>query len=302
MQSIVFERTRWPFLATLPLVYPLVWYVRAKKTFHRWRLGADAKLRTNLFLFDGLSSNCKEIKRGAAKHEALDVLYNYDRKKGHLVDRFWLENMNSQAVRNRRKLGYWLLVEHARQVAQVSGSNTVRLLSIAAGSAESVIDAVCKLREEGVILQVLLVDTRQAALDYAMSIAAKRGVQSNFRVEKVNVIRRMKTFAGNFDPHIVEMLGLLDYFSDKTATGLISEIFQRLLRNGGVLLTCNIIPNPEEPVLTHIVEWEMIYRRPERLVKLLVDGGFRNTELLLEPQKIHGIVVGMKPFQTSQAG
>jgi len=105
----------------------------------------------------------------------------------------------------------------------------------------------------------------------------------------------MERAAAAFKPHIIEMVGFLDYRPRNKAIGLIKRI-RACLPDGGAFLTCNIRKNREKIFLDWILLWPMIYRSEEEFAELLLGGGFSpdKIQLIYEPFKIHGIAVCRK--------
>jgi len=283
--QIKYERKRWPYIFSLPLMWVLSLWVRIKKKI----LGRNPRINT--FWFDGLSVFCREIKEGAASWRALDLIYNHYFGANGKVSDFWIGMINAQAVRNRLRLARYLLGTELRRLAQ---GGEVRLLSIACGSAQAVIETMADLKTEGIFVKAILLDLDPSAIDYSKQLAEKMGVrdQISFLAKGVNALART---VGEFDPHVVEMIGFLEYRSDEKAVRLVRQIY-RLLVPGGIFLTCSICDNPERPFLHWVVDWPMIYRSPEELLRVVTNGGFEPhaCRVVLEPHKIHAVAVCRK--------
>ena len=108
-------------------------------------------------------------------------------------------------------------------------------------------------------------------------------------------IQNLENYCIGFHPDAVEMVGLLDYFAENHAIDLIKKIY-KVLTPGGYLITCNVVPNMESPFVTKGINWPLIYRQPEELAKLLIEGGFspENLTLKYEPFKIHCLAIAKK--------
>jgi|GEM_PF-449792 len=262
-----------------------------------WELGRSPKHISSIFV-DRFSRFNHQAKWGAAGWKSLELFYNYwkaiqPQLNGNLegqLTRYWIERMeNRQAVTNRLKIAINLLVEALDKFAGVA---EIRLLSVASGSAQAVIQAM--LQRPKLKVKVVLIDSDQTALDEAKRCVERAGLGDRFsfvlgKTEILEVVCR------DFHPHIVEMVGFLDYRPSKKAVELIGRI-RSVLPVGGVFVTCNIAPNPEKIFLDWVLLWPMIYRSPRELGELLVGGGFRKeaVNLFYEPFMIHGIAVAVK--------
>lgn len=247
----------------------------------------------NFYLFDGLGKTCRAIREGSTSWRALHLLYNHPfedpRDVSDIFDNFLLASPNAQAVRNRRKIA---LAEICRSALALRKSK-VRMFAIAAGSAQSELEAMKLLREQGVQMECLMIDKEQHACDYAVRMAGQLGLADQFRAERA--LAGDKTFwrlVREFQPDMVEMLGLLDYMDDCFAAKLIGKL-RRLLPPGGTFLTCNVCPNPERHFLKHVIDWDMRYRTGNDLRELMLASGFEEcgVRVMHEPLGIHALAI-----------
>lgn len=239
--------------------------------------------------YDGSSETLKRLRQGAASFMALDVIYHHKFGtipgfEGALTD-FWLKFRNPGAIRNRHKVSKQLLSEAIR--GRISTNRTIRLLSVACGSARAVVETIRDFEEsENIKFDVTLIDLDQSALDYANKLVIEYGLKSSFHTLKMSASELESLGQSNFD--VIEMLGFLDYRVFPKAVALITRL-RGMLNEGGIFLTCNILPNPEARFIRYTVAWPMVYRSPVDLAKILIAAGFDSDEirLVVEPLKIH---------------
>lgn len=292
-KTAAFEKRRWPYMLTMPVSWLLTLWVMAKKAVRRWLGQPDPPINT--FWFDGLGLSNRAIKEGAASWKALDIIYNhpFGQKKsvGGLADDFWIGMMNAQAVRNRLKL---IKQEIRRAILRFNNSSEVRLLSLAAGSAQGVIEVMAELKAQGITVRSLLLDIDQSALDYTLELATRHGVADQIAAVKTSVTHVLKV-SRDFRPQIIEMLGLLDYIPQDKAIRLVGKIWESLEAKG-IFLTCNIGHNLERHFLTWVINWPMLYRTPAALAAIVTAAGFSDYRLIYEPCKIHCLVIAQKGY------
>lgn len=285
-----FEEKRWPFVLAMPVMWLLTIWVMAKKSVYKL-FGSQPEINT--LWFDGLGLSPREVKRNATSWRALHEIYNYSfvrrRSIRNWVSNFWEGMLNCQAVRNRYKL---VKQEIGRAALQLGGDEEVRIISLACGSAQPVIEAVADLKAKGITASVVLIDIDQSALDYAVTLASRHGVSSQIRVVRANVCKVVRV-ARDFKPHIVEMVGLLDYFEKDSAVRLIAKI-KELLVPDGVFITCNVAPNLEQRFLEWVVDWKMVYRTASQLAEVAEKAGFEKVQLIAEPLRIHNLAICRK--------
>ncbi len=285
-----YEKKYW-YVLILPLMWVITAYVVIKKKFYRFLKRPLPKI--NNFWVDGLGLSARKVKNKPASWQAVSEIYNYEfcrsRKLGILIDDFWENIKNCQALRNRFKL---VKQEVRRAILNFSNHKEVRLISLACGSAQAVLETIAELKVKGVVVNVLLIDIDQEALDYAISLANKLEIANQVQVFRGSVSQVIK-LSKKFKPQIIEMLGLLDYISQEKAIKLAEKIKQSL-EPKGVFITCNIAPNLEMNFVKWVINWSMIYRKPEELVEIVAESGFGDFRIIYEPLKIHGLVIAQK--------
>lgn len=231
----------------------------------------------------------------AANWRSLKIFYNYHEEiepqlNGGLesfLTRFWIGEMeNRQAVTNRLKITTNLLTE---AFLKLSNEPEIRIISVASGGAQSVIDAM--LRCSHLNIKAVLIDVDQSALVEAKSYAEKKRIEDKF-VFICKTTGILEEVCQGFQPHVIDLVGLLDYRPDEQAIKLIRRIKNCLL-DKGIFLTANINHNREKICLDWVLLWPMIYRNEDQFEELLLKGGFspQNIDIVYEPFRIYGIGV-----------
>jgi hypothetical protein len=250
--------------------------------------------RINALLADGISEECRYARANATSWQALERMYNYrfGVKPGLMgkIDDFWQGGMNPQAVRNRLKIAR----RELRQVIAQFSEPEIRILSLAAGSARSVIETIAACKHDGIRVVCLLMDIDPSALMYAKNLAESLNVADQIQVTETNAYLVAK-IARRFRPHIIEMMGLLDYLEQPAAIRLATKI-RESLPPGGFFLTCNIYPNIERYFLRWVIDWPMVYRTPKTLAEVITKAGFADYRLVAEPLNIHGVIVAREAY------
>lgn len=280
------ETTTIPYIAAVPLLFAIGVYVHAKKALF-------GKLRTNSIFVDGISCNSRRMKEGAARWPALHTCYNFTSGEGptvfhRAIDSWWMKIRNAQAVRNRLIIAKDLL--RAAVVEVASRKPTVRILSLAAGTAQGVIEIAAECKKRGIDTRVMLVDIDASALEHARKLALIHDVEIS--TLEGNVLK-FTQYIGDFEADIVEMMGLVDYLRDSLVIALLKKV-HRYLKADGYFFTCHIHDNSERYFLKHVVDWDMLYRSREELLRLVIAGGFTQANVLTEPHGIHSIALAKK--------
>jgi len=272
----------------IPIIWLLVLWVAIKKKI----LGPNLKINT--FWFDGASRICRQVKENAATWRALDIIYNYSPGKdksfdGRITD-FWNNLLSVRATRNRlRLLKYYLKKEIQNCFINYS---EVRLISIASGSAQGVIEVIEEFKEKSI--KAIFLDLDPTAIEHSKKLAEGRGIK-----DKIIFINRsardLEEVARGFQPHIVEVVGFLMYRPKEKAIKLIERI-HRILAPSGILLVSQDNHILEKFFLYYVVNWPLIFRSPEKFAELLIKGGFnpKHCKIIYEPLKMHGLAICRK--------
>lgn len=249
------------------------------------------------------NKNAKEVIDNATTHVALEIIYHGGKTKQKssfikkLFRSIWFNLTNTKGVRNRLKLTKRELRNTIKEF--VAKNEEVHILSIAAGSARAVIESIIEAEvPKGYPLLVTFLDKNPKAAEYSKIL-----IESFPELETFGKHWYVMTIGSFFDEHmhlnkkftIVEMVGLIDYFSDEKAVDTFSKI-NSMLHDNGMFITANICPNKEQKFISSVIDWNMIYRHPHELSELLHAANFHKEyqTIFHEPLRVHGIIVSRK--------
>ena len=235
---------------------------------------------------------------------ALDILYKDGIKENatnlinKLFHKIWFGTNNSKAVRNRLRL---TKREISKQLERLLASKKkrIKILSIASGSARAIVEVLDKAKDriDKKKIEVIFLDKDHKAIEYSQRLASSKNLLSFFELKWINDTAgsffRSLDEDNTFD--IIEMVGLIDYFSDEKALQMFSHVNKHLSEDG-LFITANISDNRERPFVTKVIEWSMVYRSAEQLGEVLSRANFNNNKmgLFYEPLKIHCVAVCIK--------
>ncbi|MBI5412809.1 class I SAM-dependent methyltransferase [Candidatus Peregrinibacteria bacterium] len=269
----------------------------------RWWLGP----RNALWLFDSHWLG-EMVRNGVTTSEALDGINAVPvlSRKGELNTwggwwvRFWLNQPDGQAVRNRLRITFReILNELCRLWESRQAGQKIHVLSLASGSAQATIEAMAVFlaaySDARGNIELHLVDRSGSSLLRATHLAKVRGVDSHVFIHTQDV----KSFLaaqpdGSWD--MVEMVGFLDYRKWKSAVEICGAI-RRVLKAGGMFISAHIGPSIWSFVVRWVINWPLLLRRPiSAYRRILLWAGFAESEvkILDEPHKIHPVGVCRK--------
>ncbi len=247
-----------------------------------------------------------EVIEHKTSHKALDIIYSdkyADTERSHFKKisyYVWRHTDNVIGVRNRLRLVKREIASTLNQITTPNSDETVSILSIAAGSSRSILEVLVDHKCEHLKkIEIEFLDKNPQALNYSKLLAAQ--YQDSFcacysffwHEGNANAFLESLPSAKKYD--VVEMVGLLDYFDDKKVVTTLQNIRSHL-KQGGVLLTGNILPNKEQRFITNVVGWKMMYRTPAKMFELSKMAGFEreNVRIFVEPLGVHGLLVGQR--------
>ena len=275
---------------------------------------SSLKSAFNLFFIPVLNSLPKGFKKlirktnnsaavvidNVTSHKALEVLYSkgdlFSLKKigGKFFKYVWFNVNNSKAVRNRLKFVKRELRKHLSSISKFD--KDIEIISIASGSSRAIVEVVKDGHYlQGTKLSITFLDKSEHAIQYSKDMSVHIShlpIKLNWIQDSAGSFLR-NSAAQKYD--LVEIVGLLDYFSDEKVLEIFEGIY-KILQPGGVLITSNISHNPEEKFITNVIDWPMIYRTAEELGGLVNKAGFEYNSIkaFYEPLKVHAMVVAKK--------
>jgi len=287
----IYENCAWPYVLSLPFMWLITFSVMLKKGIYKI-LGMGTP-KTNSIFFDGLGVESRKVKEYATTWRAMEIVYNhpYPQKKTFrgMIDEFYWYGLNCQGLRNRLKL---IKDELRKAIDKVDNGKEVRLISLACGSAESVLEVMAEFKAKGKVVKAILLDIDGEALKRAEKVAEHYGLEKQITVYQGSTYD-INQIAHKFKPQIVEMMGFLDYQKQEDAINIVTKIRESLEPNG-FLITCNICPNIEQHFLKWVINWPMVYRSPKDFADVATKAGFKKYRLIYEPLKVHGLLVAQK--------
>ena len=236
----------------------------------------------------------------ATNHKALEVLYSrgdlFSIKKvgSNFFKYVWFNINNSKAVRNRLKFVKRELRNHLEEISKYD--REISVLSIASGSSRAIIETVRDGEYlKGTKLSLVFLDKNEQAISYSKDLSTNIShlpIKLSWIHDTVgNYLRSVPK--DKFD--VVEIVGLLDYFTNDKVVEIFKGIYG-LLQDGGIMITSNVNHNIEEKFITNVIDWPMIYKTAEGLAELANKSGFdyNKMKVFYEPLKVHGMVIAKK--------
>lgn len=197
---------------------------------------------------------------------ALQVIYDYQPRP---VD-IWQLSYNCRSVRARGKFVQGAVRSFLKELRGSEAWPKLVAVSLGSGSATQFLRAVAENGFGPGEVKVILVDRDPRAI---------RAAEENAKAINLEVEARLETLGQFLDDwkgeiHLVEMVGLADYFADHQLTRYFRGIFKALVP-GGIFLGANISSDEEKDFAHGAACWPFMHYRPAtELEELLEQTGF----------------------------
>jgi len=246
------------------------------------------------------SRDASAVMQNVGYTHALEIIYTrYHRKlfsrgfRQGIADFFWHHcTSQAKALRNRLKIVEHILDSEIAKRVHTHPQGIFNILTVGGGSSRAITHSLYRNRKkyQNLSVRVTNIDKDGSAIDLGKKISREHNLDELFYWIQDDA-RNIETHVMADSTDIVEMVGLLDYFSHERGVEIISHIY-RVLKPGGIFIVANVYPNNEQKFL-HNMGWPaMYYRGPETVKRILKESGFsREPTIIFEPLKLHIIIV-----------
>lgn len=143
--------------------------------------------------------------------------------------------------------------------AQVGGP--MHLLSLGCGAAVPVIDALATLEDESEVTRdLVLVDLDPLALAFATELAADAGLTDRVTIVNDNIVRACRRLPREHC-HLIDMLGVWEYGSDRACESLIRSALACLAPGGSIVVSNMLSGRPQLHFNQRGVGWPAVVPR-----------------------------------------
>ncbi len=194
------------------------------------------------------------------------------------------------AIRNRKRLVTKTIADLVKQYA---GQGCVVIVGVGAGPGTNTQEGILLSGVEKQKVAAYLIDMDSEAFEYGREAAKQRGLSESVHFIQGDA-REIHKHVPNIAPHIVKMIGILEYLNDDQVAELF-RILHEAMAPGGAIVTHSIedVYNTR-PFLQRVLNWHIYTRTPEHVTQILERSGFRDTFARPEPMGIYTVLVAKK--------
>jgi SAM-dependent methyltransferase len=162
------------------------------------------------------------------------------------------------------------LLEQIRGVVASARSSTsmpCRVLSLACGPAQEVLEFATEYRDSCAPTVFTLIDQDQRSLSYVNSSLSRLLIPGSTNIEAkylylgfMQMIDELDAFDSLPEQDLIYAAGLFDYLKTASAQQLAQRLFQKLRRGGRLVIGNFKLPNDATWALEYWMDWHLIYR------------------------------------------
>jgi len=192
-------------------------------------------------------------------------------------------------LRNRKKLVVRQMVKLIERYLD-GGVDEVNVVAVGAGTGINTIEALAHHPNKNVIAH--LFDIEDEAFEEGEELKRHHEV-----VERVHFIKaefqKMRDYVKT-TPHILELVGILEYFNDNEVHRFLEEAREYLNPQSSIVVNSIEDAHGIRKFLYRAFNFELLYRSPSEMTKLLEQAGYGNFEIAGEPLKVYHVITAHK--------
>jgi len=191
------------------------------------------------------------------------------------------------SARNRRRMAVRSLRDliHKHRV-----SGDVHVVGIGTGPGFNLLEAMVDVETDRVF--AYCIDEDNDAFSFGEKMAEEMGLRGRVKYIPGNAINLESLL--EIVPHIVKMVGILEYLNDEQVMELLRVSHRILPPGGNILVNSMVASHGVDRYLRRVFNWHLRYRSPRRILRLFADAGFGEFQLRRDPLGVYAILVGSK--------
>ncbi|QDV53110.1 class I SAM-dependent methyltransferase family protein [Gimesia fumaroli] len=220
----------------------------------------------------------------------MEMMYR-NREPVDSLDRQALQdNPIARASRNRLQLVTQKLMELMRQYAE---TEKVTVVGVGAGPGRHVQTAISRLNFNADQIAAYLIDLDDDAFEYGHHFSQQLGIADGIHFLQGDA-RQIHKVLPEVKPHIVKLIGLVEYLDDAQFSELLGALHKVMLP-GGTLITHGLVdPYNGSPFLKRVFGLQHVKRSANDIKRLLESAGFRTLDQITEPMQIYPVITVVK--------
>lgn len=219
-----------------------------------------------------------------------DIYQNQLRTNGfsRLYDNYFQQLAAAKAIRERKEDFKKIIIDYVKG----RKDSNIRIMNLASGPARE-IKELMDLDSNNLFSKVIFdcYDFDIRAIDYAKDVVNNPANVNFFQKNAVRLALKKdieKEIPYKYD--LIYSTGLFDYFDERVATRLVSNL-KKLIKKNGFIIISNVrdkFSNSSAGWMEWVAEWYLIYRTENEFERIFLDAGFLkdNLKILSQQSKV----------------
>jgi len=218
---------------------------------------------------------------------AMRISYENREPRDWIDKRILKDAVLTLSARNRKRMAVRALRELIHKY-RVQGD--VHIVGIGTGPGFNVLEAMVDANTDRVF--AYCIDEDIDAFEFGKRLADEMGLGGRVQYIAGNAVNLEHLL--EVVPHIVKMVGILEYLTDDQVTELFRVSHRMLPPGGSILVNSMRDTHGVDRYLRRVFNWHLNYRSPRRILRLFEECGFGDFNHRSDPLGVYSIVVASK--------
>jgi len=218
---------------------------------------------------------------------AMRISYENREPRDWIDKRILKDAVLTLSARNRRRMAVSalknLIYRHCAQ-------GDVHIVGIGTGPGFNVLEAMVDANTDRVF--AYCIDEDVDAFEFGRRLADEMGLGGRVRYIAGNAVNLEHLL--EVVPHIVKMVGILEYLTDDQVMELFRVSHRMLPMGGSILVNSMRDTHGVDRYLRRVFNWHLNYRTPQKILRLFEECGFGDFHHRSDPLGVYSIVVASK--------
>ncbi|QDT45001.1 Putative lysophospholipase [Gimesia alba] len=220
----------------------------------------------------------------------MEMMYRNSQSVDSLDRQALRDNPIARASRNRLQIVTRILMD---LMTQYASKEKVTVVGVGAGPGRHVQTAISRLHFNADQITAYLIDLDDDAFEYGHRFSQQLGIADCIHFLQGDA-RQIHEVLPDVQPHIVKLIGLVEYLDDTQLLELLGVLHEVILP-GGTLITHGLVdPYNGSPFLKRVFGLQHVKRSADDIHRLLESAGFRTVDQVTEPMQIYPIITVVK--------
>ncbi|NOZ21529.1 MAG: methyltransferase domain-containing protein [Planctomycetes bacterium] len=223
---------------------------------------------------------------------AMEIVYENAEPKNSIDAMACRYNPFPMALRNRKRYVTKRIAELINEYKE--HTDKICVVGVGAGPGTNIQEGIVLSGIDKDAVTAYLVDVDSGAFEYGKEAAKKRGLDRQVHYVEGDAREIKKHLPINIQPHIVKMIGIVEYLSDEQVRELFTAMCEALAPGGAIITHGLVDYHNSLRFLRRVLNWHIHTRTGEDTMRLLKEAGFGEMDSFTTPMNIYTIITARK--------